>query len=120
MVYIDGFVVPVPAEKRTEYLEMARKGWDLFRKYGALKMVETLGDNVPEGEVTDFRRSVLAKEGELVAFSWIVWPDRDTREAAWAKMMSDPDMAAMSDMPFDGKRMIYGGFNPIFDSEDLP
>lgn len=120
MAYIDGFVVPVPEGNRDAYLQAARKGWSLFQQLGALRMVETFSDNIPDGEKTDFRRAVAAKAGEIVAFSWIIWPDKATREAAWEKMMTDPDMAAMNDMPFDGSRMIYGGFTPIFDSEDLP
>ncbi|MDP4032338.1 MAG: DUF1428 domain-containing protein [Pseudorhodobacter sp.] len=119
MPYIDGFVVPVPDGKRDAYLEAARKGWAAFRKYGALHMVETLSDNIPDGKKTDFRRAVAAETGEIVAFSWIVWPDKATREAAWEKMMTDPEMADMGDMPFDASRMIYGGFAPIFDSENI-
>uniref|UniRef100_UPI0035685E63 DUF1428 domain-containing protein n=1 Tax=Phaeovulum sp. TaxID=2934796 RepID=UPI0035685E63 len=115
-----GFVVPVPADKRDAYLASARMGWKIFKKYGARQMVETLSDDIPEGELTDFKRSVAAKPGEIVAFSWIVWPDKATRNAGMEKMMKDPEMAAMSDMPFDMKRMIYGGFIPIFDSEGAP
>ncbi|MDP1667923.1 DUF1428 domain-containing protein [Phaeovulum sp.] len=120
MPYIDGFVVPVPAGNRDAYLEAARKGWNAFQKFGALQMVETLSDNIPDGKKTDFRRAVAAESGEIVAFSWIIWPDKATRETAWEKMMTDPDMAAMGEMPFDASRMIYGGFAPIFDSEDMP
>lgn len=120
MPYIDGFVIPVPAEKREAYLEAARKGWRMLQRFGALQMVETLSDHIEGGEKTDFRRAVLAEAGEIVAFSWIVWPDKATRDAAREKMMTDPEMAAMGDCPFDPSRMIYGGFTPIFDTEDLP
>lgn len=119
MTYVDGFVTPVPSARRAEYLAMAQKGWAMFRKMGALRMMETLSDNIPDGAKTDFRRAVAAEPGEIVAFSWIVWPDKATREAAWAKMMTDPEMAAMGEMPFDGSRMIYGGFTPLFDSEEM-
>ncbi len=120
MTYIDGFVVPVPADKRDAYLAAARMGWNVFKKYGALRMVETLSDDIPDGKLTDFKRSVAAKPDEIVAFSWIIWPDKPTRNAGMEKMMKDPEMDAMSDMPFDMTRMIFGGFIPIFDSEEMP
>ena len=88
-------------------------GDDFFKDYGALEHMEAWGDNVPEGKITDFQRSVGKKDGESVVFSWILWPDRATADAAYEKMENDPRMQTM-DMPFDGKRMIYGGFQPIF------
>ncbi len=112
MSYIDGFVAPVPTKNKDAYKASARKGWEVFKKHGALDMVETWGDNVPAGTVTDFQRSVALKDDETVVFSWVVWPDKATREKAY-EAMKDEDMG---DMPFDGKRMIYGGFEPIFEA----
>jgi uncharacterized protein YbaA (DUF1428 family) len=114
--YIDGFVLPVPEGNRDAYLTLANKAAADFLKYGALRLVEAWGDDVPDGKVTDFRRAVQAQDGETVVFSWIEWPDKATRDAAWAKMMADPDMQAdHANMPFDGKRMFWGGFDPILD-----
>lgn len=116
MTYYSGFVLPVPQDKRQAYVDMARKTWPMFQRYGALRMVETWGVDVPEGKVTDFRRSVLAEPQEAVVFSWIEWPDRATADAAWAKMQDDPEMKPPADMPFDGKRMFWGGFEPVYDT----
>ncbi|HEU4959017.1 MAG TPA: DUF1428 domain-containing protein [Sphingomonas sp.] len=118
MTYIQGFVVPVPNEKKQAYRDMAADAASFFREYGALRIVECWGEDVPDGKVTDFRRAVQAGEGENVVFSWIVWPDRATCDAAAEKMQTDERMKMPGDMPFDGKRMIYGGFAPIFDTED--
>ena len=114
MSYIDGFVVAVPTKNKDAYVESAKKGWELFREYGALQHVECWGDDVPDGKVTDFKRAVQATADETVVFSWIVWPSKEVRDAGQKKMMDDPRMKNM-DMPFDGKRMIWGGFAPIFD-----
>jgi uncharacterized protein YbaA (DUF1428 family) len=115
MSYIDGFVVAVPVANKAKYLEHARKALPLFKEFGATRLVEGWGDDVPDGKVTDFRRAVKAEEGEVVIFSWLEWPSKATRDAGMKKMMEDPRMKAMGDMPFDGKRMIYGGFQPILD-----
>jgi uncharacterized protein YbaA (DUF1428 family) len=115
MTYIDGFVVPVPAGKKQAYREHAAKGWQLFKEYGATRMVECWGDDVPDGKVTDFRRAVKVQDGENVVLGWIVWPSKAVRDAANRKMMEDPRMR-MSDAPFDGKRLIYGGFEPMLDT----
>ncbi|HET6655210.1 MAG TPA: DUF1428 domain-containing protein [Gammaproteobacteria bacterium] len=115
MSYIDGFVVPVPATNERAYLDQARKALPLFKEFGATRMVECWGDDVPDGKVTDFRGAVQAKDGEVVVFSWIEWPSKEVRDAGMKKMMEDPRMKEMSDMPFDGKRMIFGGFRPILD-----
>lgn len=120
MPYIDGFVVPVPAGKRDAYLEAARKGWSAFQRFGALHMVATRSNKIADGEKTDLRRAVLAEAGKIIAFSWIVWPGKATREAAREKMMTDPEMADVGDMPFDARRMICGGFTPNFDLENMP
>lgn len=114
MNYVDGFVVAVPAANKQAYLEQAREALPLFKEYGATRMVECWGDQVPDGKVTDFKRAVQAKEDEMVVFSWIEWPSKEVRDAGMKKMMDDPRMKDMK-MPFDGQRMIYGGFQPILD-----
>jgi len=117
MTYFSGFVLAVPEANRKAYVDHARKSWPFFTKYGALRMIENWGVDVPDGKLTDFRKAVKAEPGEAVLFSWIEWPDRATCDAAWAKMMQDPEMESMGkDMPFDGKRMFWGGFEPVFDS----
>jgi uncharacterized protein YbaA (DUF1428 family) len=115
--YVDGFVLPVPPENRDSYLALAQKAAATFSQHGALRLVEAWGDDVPDGKVTDFRRAVQAKDGENVVFSWIEWPDKATRDAAWPKMMEDPDMQPdHANMPFDGMRMFWGGFDVLLDS----
>ncbi|MGQ4274612.1 DUF1428 domain-containing protein [Terrihabitans sp. B22-R8] len=118
MAYVQGFVVPVPADNKEAYREMAAKAWPLFEGYGALRLMEAWGDNVPDGKQTDFRRAVDAREGEVVVFSWIEWPDRATCDEASRKMQDDERMKEIGDMPFDGKRMIWGGFAPILDASN--
>ncbi|MFY1828449.1 DUF1428 domain-containing protein [Myxococcus fulvus] len=114
MSYIDGFVIAVPTANKEKFIEHARKGDPAFMKYGALRVLECWGDDVPSGKLTDFRRAVQAKDDETVVFSWIEWPDKATRDAGMAKMMDDPEMTPEKNpMPFDGARMIYGGFAPV-------
>ena len=113
MTYVTGFLTPVPTANKERYIKSAADGWEMFKKYGALEMVEAWGDNIEEGKTTDFKRAVKLEEGEQVVFSWILWPDRATADAAWEKMQNDPAMAEF-DMPFDGKRMMWGGFEPVF------
>ncbi len=96
---------------------MAVKSAPIFKDYGALRIVEAWGDSIPDGKVTDFKKAVLAQEDETVVFSWIEWPDKATYEAAAAKMETDPRWAEMPEMPFDGKRMMWAGFAPIFVSD---
>jgi uncharacterized protein YbaA (DUF1428 family) len=115
MAYIDGFVAAVPAANKDTYLEHARQALPLFKEYGALRMVECWGDDVPDGKVTDFRGAVKAKTDEVVVFSWIEWPSKAVRDAGMKRMMEDASMKDMA-MPFDGQRMIYGGFRPILDA----
>lgn len=115
MTYINGFLIPVPDDRKEDYRKMAADAADMFKGYGALEIMEAWGEDVREGKVTDFRRAVLATENESVVFSWIVWPDRSTADAAEKKMMEDDSMTPPADMPFDGKRMIFGGFAPIFE-----
>ncbi len=114
MSYISGFVVPVPNGNKAAYIESARKAWPLFKEYGALQHVEAWGDKVPTGKATDFNRAVDLKDGETVVFSWILWPDKATADACEASTKTDARWQQM-DMPFDGKRMIFGGFEAIFD-----
>ena len=109
MPYVDGFVIPVPRDKIEAYKSQARKAGEISMQYGALAFVECIGDDVPYGEVTSFPRAVLAKEDEVVVFSWIVYRNREERDAIDAKVMADPRL--QGDMPFDGKRLIYGGFD---------
>ena len=115
MSYIDGFVVPVPAGNKDAYRAGAAKAWALFKEWGATRQVECWGDDVPDGKVTDFKRAVDAKDGETVVFSWIEWPSKEVRDKGSKAMMEDPEMKDM-DMPFDGKRMIYGGFATLLDT----
>jgi uncharacterized protein YbaA (DUF1428 family) len=112
MSFLDITVVPVPTAAKAAYLEHSGMMSPIFREYGALSITETWGEDVPEGKQTDFRRAVDLKDDETVAVGWIIWPDKATRDAAWEKMMSDPRMAGV-EMPFDGKRMIFGGFGLI-------
>lgn len=114
MTYIDGFVIA--AKSREAYREMAAKAAPIFLEHGALRVVECWGDDVPDGKVTDFRRAVAAEEGETVVFSWIVYPSKEVRDAANKKVMEDERMKMEEDMPFDPKRMIFGGFQTIVDA----
>lgn len=116
MSYIDGFVVAVPKARLDDYKEMARKAGDVWREHGALAYVEALGDDVPYGDLTSFPRAVQAKDDEIVVFSWIVYASRQARDDINAKVMADERLKGdMNDMPFDGKRMIYGGFKPFLE-----
>ena len=115
--YIDGFVLPVPSGKRQAYNDMASKAAAKFREYGAIRDVEAWGDDVRDGKVTDFKRAVKAQGDEKVVFSFIEWPDKETRDAGWKQMMEDPDMQPdKHEMPFDGQRMFWGGFSPLLDT----
>jgi uncharacterized protein YbaA (DUF1428 family) len=116
MSYIDGFVLAVPAVNKDKYIAHARTGADLFKKLGATRMVETWADDVPRGKQTDFYRATNLEEGEVPLFSWVEYPDRATRMKAGEDMMNDPDVQAMSEMPFDAARMIYGGFEVLNDT----
>ena len=114
--YTDGFIVPVPEGKRDAYQAMAAKMAKVFRQHGANRVIEAIGDDVSHGKVTDFYRAVKAEDDEKVVFSFIEWPDKATRDTAWEKIMADENMKPDGDMPFDGKRMFWGGFEPIFDT----
>ena len=113
MAYITGFLTPVKVEDKDRYIKSAEVSAPLFKEYGALEHVETWGVDVPDGETTSFPMAVKKQDGEVVVFSWLKWPDKATADAAWQKMMEDPRMKDM-DMPFDGKRMMWGGFEIIF------
>ncbi len=118
MPYVDGFVVAVPNEKLEAYKELARKAGDVWMEYGALAYVECTADDVPYGELTSFPRAVQAKDDEIVVFSWITYESREQRDAINSKVMEDPRLKDdMANMPFDGKRMIYGGFKSFLELE---
>jgi len=116
MGYTDGFVVPVPDGNKEAYRATAARAAAVFKDYGAIRVVEAWGDDVPDGKVTDFRRAVKAEGGETVVYSWIEWPSKEVRDGAWPKVMEDerikPDFA---NMQFDGQRMFWGGFAPLLD-----
>ena len=115
-MYIEGYVLAVPTANKEKYRQHAESAVQLFKEFGMTRMVECWGDDVPDGTVTDFKRAVNAKEDETVVFNWCEYPDKQTRDEAFQKMMSDPRMAELGEMPFDGKRMIMGGFAPIVDT----
>jgi uncharacterized protein YbaA (DUF1428 family) len=116
MKYVEGFVAAVPAANKEIFRKHAAEAAPLFKEFGATRVVECWGDDVPEGKLTDFRGAVKAKDDEVVVFSWFEYPSRQVRDAANEKMRTDPRMKTMGEqMPFDGKRMIFGGFAPIVD-----
>jgi uncharacterized protein YbaA (DUF1428 family) len=116
--YVDGFVVPVPTDNLEAYRRMARKAGKIWKEYGALEYVETVADDVKPGKVTSFPRAVKLKPEETVVFSWIVYKSRAHRDSVNAKVMKDPRLAPMMDLkslPFDGKRMVWGGFKTLLE-----
>ncbi len=116
MSYIDGFVMAVPKGNKQRFIDHATRGDSVFIENGARRVLECWGDEVKDGKLTDFRRAVQAKDDEAVVFSWIEWPDKATRDAAMTRVMNDPRLNAQSNpMPFDGKRMIFGGFAPVLE-----
>ena len=116
MTYVEGFVLAVPAGNKDAFRKHAADLAPLFKQFGVTRVVEAWGDDVPDGKVTDFKRAVDAQAGETVVFSWIEWPSKAARDEGSKKVMSDPRLK-MDDMPFDGKRMIYGGFAVMLDTE---
>ncbi len=117
MAYVDGFVLAVPKDRLDEYKRMAELGRAVWMELGALSYVENVADDVPYGELTSFPRAVQAKDDEVVVFSWITYASRADRDAIVAKVMADPRLKEFEqNMPFDGKRMIYGGFETIVQS----
>ena len=116
MAYIDGFVMAVPTANKQAFIDFATEFDPIFLEYGATRVLECWGDDVPHGKQTDFYRAVEAKDDEAVLFSWIEWPDKATRDAGMKNMMEDPRMDPNTNpMPFDGKRMVYGGFSPVLE-----
>ena len=122
MSFIDGFVIAVPTANRQAFIDHARQADSVFVELGALRILECWGDDVPDGKLTDFRRAVQAKDDETVVFSWIEWPDRATRDAGMGRldelMKTDERFSPEKNpMPFDGRRMIFGGFAPVVELE---
>ena len=109
--YIDGFVLAVPTANKETFRQHASEAAQIFKKHGALEIVECWGDDVPEGKLTSMPMAVKREPDEIVVFSWVVWPDKAVRDKGMQAVMDDPQMP--KDMPFDGKRLIYGGFQPI-------
>ena len=118
MSYVDGFVLAVPKAKLDDYKKLANLAGPIWMEHGALAYVECIGDDVPYGELTSFPRAVMAKEDEVVVFSWIVYRDRESRDAVNRKVMAD-ERFKDAGMPFDGKRMIYGGFTTFLQASDV-
>jgi len=117
MTYVDGFVAAVPNANKKKFIEHAKAVSALFKEFGALKQVECWGDNVPDGKLTSFPLAVKKKPDETVVFSWVIWPSKEAREAGWAKMMEDERMKPENmAMPFDGKRVIFGGFEIVVEA----
>lgn len=114
-MYVQGFLIAVPEDKKDAYTAMAAKAADMFKSYGVTEIVEAWEDNVTDGKVTDFRMATKAEPGEKIVFSWMIWPDKATCDAAAEAMHNDPAMHEnFGEMPFDGMRMMWGGFTPIF------
>jgi uncharacterized protein YbaA (DUF1428 family) len=117
MTYVDGFVAAVPTANREKYRAHAEQAAAVFREHGALKLVECWGDDVPEGKVTSFPMAVKRKPDETVVFSWVLWPSRAARDEGMKKVMADPRIQPdVNPMPFDGQRLIYGGFEVLVDA----
>ena len=117
MTYVDGFILPLPKGKEDEYRKLAETFAKKSKEQGALGTIEAIGDNLEHGHTTDFYRAVQASDDENVVFSFILWPNKDVRDKAWEKLMADPDMQpGAQPMPFDGKRMFWGGFKPLLNT----
>jgi uncharacterized protein YbaA (DUF1428 family) len=117
MTYIDGFVAAVPTANRDAYKKHAAKSVPVFKEHGALKIVECWGDDVPDGKLTSFPMAVQKKHDETVVFSWIVWPSKQARDEGMKKVMADPrSQPGANPMPFDGKRLIFGGFEVLVEA----
>lgn len=113
-MYIQGFLVPVLPGREDDYAKMAEEAGAMFHRYGAIEIVEAIEKDIPDGEHTDFRKAVKAEAGEKIVFSWVVWPDKETCDQAAVQMGENEEMEPPEDMPFAGKRLIYGGFSPIY------
>ena len=112
-MYINAYVLSVPEEKKDDYIKLANIFAEVAKDYGVLEITENWEEKIPDGEQTDFRKAVKAQPGEKVVVSWVVWPDKEKSDLAHKEMFSDPRMAEAGEMPFDGKRMIFGDFKPI-------
>ncbi|WP_299271031.1 DUF1428 domain-containing protein [uncultured Psychrosphaera sp.] len=116
MSYVDGFVAAVPTKNKEQYIEHAKLSALVFKEHGALRITESWGDSVPDGDITSFIRAVNCSEDETVVFSSVIWPSKEVRDAGWEAIMNDPRMHPdQNPMPFDGKRLIYGGFDVILE-----
>ena len=115
MSYVDGFVIPVPTANKDAYRAASKKMTSVLKRLGATRVVECWGSDVPDGKVTDFKRAVAAQGGETIALGWVEWPSKEVRDKGNKAMMEDPAMKTM-EMPFDGKRMIFGGFEVLEDT----
>src|SRR5690606_20891002 len=114
MPYIDGFVFAVPNANKQKFIDYATNGDAAFLEHGATRVLECWGDEVPDGKLTDYRKAVQARDDETVVFAWVEWPDKATRDAGMKKLMDDPRMdPKRNPAPFDGMRLIYGGFSPV-------
>lgn len=117
MTYVDGFVAAVPTANKAAYRKHAEAAADVFREHGALRLVECWGDDVPEGKINSLHTAVMRRDDETVVFSWVTWPDRATRDAGMQKVFVDPRMQPdVNPMPFDGSRLIFGGFEVIVEA----
>ncbi len=114
--YVDGCLIPVPAGKREAFREMATRMAEIFRDHGASRVVDAWGDDVPDGKVTDYKGAVKAEGDEAVVYGWVEWPSKAVRDQGWEKVMADPRMHQEESSPFDGQRMVFGGFTPILDA----
>lgn len=112
MAYLSIMAAPVKTADRDRYMEHARKTWPAFQRHGAIGITENWGTDIPDGRITSFPLAVQRQPDESVVLSWIVWPDKATCDAAWAKLAEEPEMSNM-DLPFDGRRMIFGGFETL-------
>lgn len=110
--YLDGVIVPVPTDKKDEYTAFCKVAADVFTEYGATRVMDCWGDDVPDGKQTDYKRASHLKDGETVAYGWIEWPSKDVRDAAWGKIMED-ERLSQGGQVMDGKRMMFGGFAPL-------
>lgn len=120
MSYIDMFVAPISPDKKEEFIAFSKKAHAFIMSCGAVSIMDAWDDDVPEGDMTSFRKAVNAEADEVITAGWIVWPDKATRDAGMQKMMSDDAMAdGTTPMPFDGKRMIFGGFVPVVETPAL-
>lgn len=116
MAYVDGFVFAVPTNNKQAYIDFVHSMLPIFKENGAIKLVECWGEDVPDGEVTSFPMAVKCRDDETVCFSWIIWPSKDVRNEGMKKVFEDPRLDMENNpMPFDGKRMIFGGFEMIVD-----